>query len=657
MSADPPKSPRSPDLRAASGRAPNAKGAAAPALREGAPDAREHRIIGTAGHIDHGKTSLIRALTGVDLDASPEEKARGITISLGFTHKRLPSGRQASFIDVPGHERLVRTMIAGATGLDAVMLCVSAVEGVMPQTREHLAILGLLGIERGLVALTMTDLADPDTLALARMDVEEAVAGTFLEGAPILETSAGPEPTGLDALLLALDDLAPRAAAQEGPFRLPVDRAFVRRGFGTVVTGTARSGALSDGEEVEVLPAGIRCRVRGIQVHGERWSGTRAGLRTALNLSGVERDDLERGMVVVRPGSLVAGSVVDARYQHLPGAPLLEDGDRVRILVGTAEEMAVVTVIGLEGDRAEEAADPGALAVFGGEVAWLQLRLDGPIVTLPGDRFVLRRESPVETLGGGLILDPWAPRARRRDRLATREALRALHGGDRMVLLERAGDAGLDAAGLVARQVRGGVELGDRHLHPARVRLLEATLLAALSAWHRARPLLPGAPRRELHGAELPQLSERAFDALVAGLAASGQVALEGPRLRLPDFQVTLDAGQRARTAAIEAELQAAGLEGPKAGELLAREPDLVFLLLEAGTAVRVGEHILHAAALTGLEAAVLAFFAGHEELSPVDFKELTGLSRKHAIPLLEWLDARRITLRRGDGRVRFVLS
>ena len=598
-------------------------------------------VIGTAGHIDHGKTSLIRALTGVDLDRLPEERERGITIALGFTSLSLPSGRVASFVDVPGHERLVRTMIAGASGLDAVMLAVSAVEGVMPQTREHLAILELLEVKQGLVALTMTDLVDEEMLELAIMDVEEAVAGTFLEGAPILATAAGPQPAGLEALKAALDRFEPTERPEAGLFRLPVDRAFVQRGFGTVVTGTVRSGAVADGAEVEILPEGIRARVRGIQVHGEKVDRATPGRRTAVNLAGVERDDLARGMVVVEPGRLEVARVLDARLQVLASAPTLPSESRVRLLVGTAEVMAVLAL--LEGE-----------ALVPGRSQLVQLRTDAPLVALPGDRFVLRRESPVETLGGGKILDPWAPRARRRDLGRVTVELARLEAGEEGVLLARAGDAGLNDAGMRARKLDPSlaVRLADRHLHPSRVAHFEEILLARLGEWHLAHPLMAGVPRRELHRAHLAQLSDRAFDELVARMGQAGRLVLEGPRLRLPDFLIRPGPEHEARIHAIRAEALLPGLEGLRAADLLARDSELTHYLFESGSLVKVGDRALHPDPLGSMTAKVRGWFQANPLMSAGDFKELTGLSRKHAIPLLEWLDASGLTRRVGDNRV-----
>ena len=605
-------------------------------------------VVGTAGHIDHGKTSLIRALTGVNLDRLPEEQERGITIALGFTHLTLPDGRTAAFVDVPGHERLVRTMISGATGLDAALLCVSAVDGVMPQTREHLAILDLLGVQAGIVVLTMADLVDDEMLELAQLDVEDLVQGTFLEGAPVCVTAAGPEPRGLDALRDTLSALVLGARQGEGPLRLPVDRTFVRPGFGTVVTGTLRSGRLADGDEVVLQPEGLRCRVRGIQVHGTAVESAAVGQRTAANLAGIEREDLHRGMVVCHADVLEPCSILDAQLSTLAGAPPLLAESRVRLLVGTAEVLAAVTLV-----SAEDGSDPAPDLLEEGSQALVQLRTEVPVVALPGDRFIVRRESPVETLGGGVILDPWARRIRRRDAPAAAAQLQRLHDGDRSVFLERAGDLGLSPE---AGRLRGlgpadAAELCETWLHPGTLVSLEQRLLTALAEAHALRPLAPGVPRRELHRAPLGHLSSRLYEALIERLVAAGKVVVEGPRMRLPHFRVELSAEQQQRSHALEAQVKAAGLEGPKAADLLRSDPELVHLLTEAGSLVRVADKFLHQQNLDELVGAVQAWFQTHPTLAATDFKALTGLSRKHAIPLLEWLDAQRVTLREGDHR------
>lgn len=601
-------------------------------------------IVGTAGHIDHGKTSLVRALTGVDLDRSPEEKARGITLHLGFTATTLPGGRSVSFVDVPGHERLVRTMIAGACGLDAALLCVSAVEGVMPQTREHLAILGLLGVQAGLVVLTCPDLVDEDGLLLARMDVEDNVVGTFLEGAPILAVASGPSPAGHAALLEALGALPVRGRPVAGAFRLPVDRAFLRPGFGAVVTGTVASGAVRDGEELIVQPTGQRARLRGLHHSGLPVTEVSAGQRAALNLAGVAEADLSRGLVVTRPGGPSPTPILDVELRLLPDAPALEDGVRVRLLIGTAEVLAVVATISAPAAGAELGPP-----LFPGDALLAQLRTEAPIVAEAGDRFVLRRESPLQTLGGGVVLDPHAPRLRRRDLARAQAELLALRAGDERPLLDRAGDLGLAqndprAAGL-------GAPLGDRRLHPERLARLHARLDAALAEWHAEHPQASALGRRELHMTALPQLTERLFDALVQQAAEAGRVELDGPRLRQAGWTPRLSPADRAQIAALCEQVRAAGAEAPRLSELSA-PPPLVLLAIEGGALQRVGERVFHRDTVQHIKEVVIAHLLATGSLSAGDLKALLSLSRQHAIPLLEWLDAQRITQRQGDLRV-----
>ncbi|MEC8192198.1 MAG: selenocysteine-specific translation elongation factor [Myxococcota bacterium] len=604
--------------------------------------AGQHLIVGTAGHIDHGKTSLVRALTGVDLDRLPEERERGITIALGFTSLALPDGRSAAFVDVPGHEKLVRTMIAGATGLDVVILVVAANEGVMPQTREHLAILSLLGVTRGFVALTKCDLVDDETRDFAELDIEETVAGTFLEGAPVVRTGLGESPFGLDEIRGHLADHVDSAAndAPDGrPFRLPIDRCFIQRGFGTVVTGTARGQDLKDGSAVWVQPLGIASRVRGLQVHSESVPSAQAGQRVAVNLAGVERDDLARGMVVVSDADLAPTSVMDVQITVLPDAPTIPSGGHVRLSLGTAEVLAVADPIG------SEALDPG-------RTQWVQLRTESPIIALPGDRFVIRRESPLQTLGGGVVLDPWAPRARRKHHTAIAADLAALHAGDPSVILRRAGVAGLTPAQARLRGIDGGVNLGDRWIHPEWVERLDAHVVAALTAWHNAHPLAPGAPRRALHTGLAAALSPQGYDALIGHLCEAGRLAASGPTVRLPSFAVELNDAQQAARKAMIAELAQAGLQGAKFDDLIQKLDGLVQLLLDQGEAQRIGERVVGAEHLNGLVHDVRAFFTHTARLTPADFKTMTGQSRRTAIPLLEWLDSQGVTRRDGDARI-----
>lgn len=624
-------------------------------------------VVGTAGHIDHGKTSLVKALTGLDLDTLPEEKARGITVALGFAPLVLADGRKVSFVDVPGHERLVRTMIAGATGIDAAVLCVSAVDGAMPQTREHVAILDLLGVRTGVIAVTMADLVDDELLALAVDDIRGTVAGTFLAAAPIVPVSSVTR-RGIDALVevIAGFGVPDRSSGAGAPFRLPIDRVFVRAGFGVVVTGTAWSGVLTDGDQVELIPDGGGARVRGIEVHGSHVTEAVPGWRTALNLSGVEPEKVHRGLVVTR-GAVPLAPMIDVRYRHLAGGEPIEEGASVNVLHGTTERQAKI-------HRAEPAApdrddnhdnhdaidDDGALAevIEPGTELWVQLRLEAPLPCLPGDRVVVRRPSPATTLGGGVIVDPWTRRVRRRDRAAHAAGLDRLAAGDRAVWLERAADAGLSARDCAERGIDAalGVTLGDRILAPAVVDQLSAVLTDAIAAHHREHPLAPGAPRRDLRRGRLGHLADKPFDALLEVAAARGRAVLDGPVVRAPGFAVTLDAGQQQVRAALLASLAEAGLEGRSVKEIAQIHADAIPIahLLEAdGTLSQVaGLGWVVTGLLDEMAGKIRAWFADHPELSPQDFKELTGLSRKSAIPLLEWLDRQRVTRRDGDKRL-----
>lgn len=552
-------------------------------------------------------------------------------------------------MDVPGHERLIRTMVAGAAGLDAVLLCVSAVDGVMPQTVEHLGICRLLGVRQGAVVITMADLVDEDFLGLAIEDARDAVAGTFLESTPIVPFSAV-SGRGREELLAVLASFTPAPRPANGPFRLPVDQVFVRPGFGTIVRGTAWSGELRDGATVHLAPGLGTARVRGVQVHGEAATVARAGQRVALNLAGVDREDLGRGIVVASE-ALPEPHVVDVRYEHLPGASDLEDGAPIRLLLGTAEALGHVYF-------AEERERVG-----GRGRSYAQLRLDEPVPCLPGDRFVIRRPSPADTVGGGVVLDPWARRMRRRERVAWGEELKRLAAGQVAVYLERAGEEGLTVAETLLRcgSLERGRTVGDRVFAPGVVGRLEGVLLESLATFHAAHPLALGAGRRELRRGRLAHLPDRVFDALVDRLVASGLAEVRGPLVRLTGFRVTLGAEQLARRDAILATVRAAGLEGCRPAALEEAHPGpetaaLVHLLASGGALVQVANlGWVGAEALAGLAGAVRGWFAEHEQLSPSDFKELTGLSRRVAIPLLEWLDASGVTRRNGDVRQRGV--
>lgn len=611
-------------------------------------------VIGTAGHVDHGKTSLVRALTGVDLDRLPEEKARGITIALGFTPLALPSGRVAGLVDVPGHERLVRTMAAGASGMDAVMLCVAADDGAMPQTREHLAILGLMGVRAGILVLTKGDLVDDETRELVEADLRETVRGTFLEGAPCVVTSAQTG-QGLDALRAALDVVTtatqPRDA--QGGFRMPVDRAFGRRGFGTVVTGTAWRGVLHDGAEVEIAPFGLRARVRGIQVHGASQHEARAGERVALNLAGVTLDEAVRGAQVVVPGSVPSTTLVDVAWTHLADAPAWPREVELVLLHGTREVVGHVLAVDARG-------------LVPGERVFAQVRLEAPLACLPGDRFVARRASPAITVGGGVVLDPWATRARKRDFPAAVARLTRLEAGDRSAWLDDAAMMGLPEEACAARGIAGGVRLVERRYAAGAVEAIRSAVHDALAAWHVAHPLSLGPNRRALRVGRLLRTPERDVAAVVDDEIRAGRLGGDGARVWAPTFQVRLDAAQAEWCRRALAEVTASGLEG--VADLPVRLPGadaeaLTYLLRDRGELVEVAGagqpvRLLSPSTLQDLRARVAAWFAARgasglpQELDPAAFKELSGQSRRTAIPLLEWLDAVGATRRRGDVRI-----
>jgi selenocysteine-specific elongation factor len=619
-------------------------------------------IVGTAGHIDHGKSALVRALTGTDPDRLKEEKERGITIDLGFAHLDLGQGRVASFIDVPGHERFVRHMLAGAHGIDAVLLVVAADESVMPQTREHFHICRLLGIPRGLVVLTKSDAADLDSQTVAEMEVRELVAGSFLDGAPVLRVSSrtGEGLAELRAALFALaGEVAPRPAG--GILRLPVDRAFTLRGFGTVVTGTLVSGALAAGDEVEVLPGGRRARVRGLQVHGQAVDLVAAGNRAAVNLAGLDVAEVARGEVLVRPGTLRASRLLDVELSPLEGEKPPRDLARVRVHVASAELRARVRL--LEGET-------------GAGRARAQLRLEAPAVAGRGDRLVLRSYSPAATIGGAVVLDPVPPPRRRRGAswLAA-PAAEARPADAARAFVEQAGAAGLDTATLAARLTvppaglaplvaaePGIVALGrEPEWYMARSALdaLAGTARAALERFHADQPLKPAMPREELRRRVFARAPAGAFERVLDGLLAAGEVQLAGDAVALARHAVRLSPEEERARGVLLADARAGGLAGVDLDRLATQAGvargvlERVARVLQAeGELRRVGDALVGAAALDLLKAQVRERWPPGSRLDVGAFKDLTGLSRKFTIPLLEYLDRERVTRRAGNDRL-----
>jgi selenocysteine-specific elongation factor len=627
-------------------------------------------VMGTAGHIDHGKTQLIKALTGIDTDRLKEEKERGITIDLGFAHFTCNDGTEVGVIDVPGHERFVRNMLAGVGGIDLVLLVIAADEGVMPQTREHLAICQLLRIKDGLVALTKVDLVDEDWLALVIEDTREFLKATFLESKPIVGVSAKTG-QGLDALKGALGTLAARVPPKhvEGKFRLPIDRVFTIRGFGTVVTGTLFSGSIRVEDRVEIYPKGIQAKVRGLQVHNESVAEAVAGQRTAINLQGIEKVELGRGDVLGRPGEFAPTFMLDAVLQHLPDAPRpLRHRSRVRLHLGTSEIMGRVILL-----------DRDALAP--GEEAYVQFRLEEPAVALPRDRYVIRSYSPVQTIGGGMLLDAQPAKHRRGDAgLASHFQVLAEGSAEQIYAyhLQEAAHRGLRLSAYLPRtelpeprlrQVAATLQQTGRaravnaemrwYVHEDAFRTLTAELRQHLAAFHQQNPLRPGMALEELRG-KVRNLEERVCLLALELLQQQGEAVIERDRVRLASHQVALDDTRERLLRQLEGEFLGAGYQPPRVEEVYAklkigRGPDkeLLQVLVDQGRVMRLKDNVVfHRTNIEKAEALLVQFLREHREITPIEFKDLLGVSRKYAIPLLEYFDSQKVTIRVGDKRV-----
>ena len=629
----------------------------------------KHIIVGTAGHIDHGKSSLVEALTGTHPDRLEEEKRRGITIDLGFAFLEL-AGVKIGFIDVPGHERFVRNMLAGVGGIDLVVLVVAADEGVKPQTREHFDICRLLGIERGIVALTKSDLVEPDTLELVRLETEEFLRGSFLERAPVVPVSAKTG-AGLDAFKRELQAAAQAAStrAHDSHARLPVDRAFAMKGFGAVVTGTLISGAIQNENELELYPTGLRIRVRGLHSGGAPVARATAGQRTAVNLTGVELEKIERGMVLAPAGAFDATSRIDARITLLPSAKPLKNRARVHFHHGSAERVAEIILLG------------GAMELKPGDSAYAQLRLDAPVLALPGDRFILRRLSPVITIGGGIALDAKAPR-HKGDGSAAIALLETLERGDKQEILDKllhsapreftmrdlAARTGWTEAAVLKAAIALTAANRARVISENPWTIASAACTAEFAAsfvkiveqFHHANPMLPGIPRQDLR-AKAGNPSAALFDFALNDLKNAGALALSGDFVHKPNRGSELTAEESAAKLALEREFVTAGFAAPtleaakaKLNVPAAKSEKLAQMLLRERLLVRVApDLVLHAKTLLHLKQLVAAYKKQHgDRLSVAQFKELTGASRKYAVPLLEHLDRERVTKRVGDERV-----
>jgi len=634
-------------------------------------------IVGTAGHIDHGKTALVKALTGVDADRLPEEKRRGITVDLGFAN--MTAGDvHVGFVDVPGHERFVKNMLAGASGIDIVLLVIEAGEGVMPQTREHFEICRLLDIKNGIIALTKTDLVDADTLELAKLDAAELVAGSFLEGAPVVSVSSRTG-EGIEDLRDQIVGISHGLPARDHSLitRLPIDRSFSVKGFGAVVTGTLVSGQLTEGTELELLPAGQPVRVRGLQTHGNTVTTAAAGQRVAVNVGGIDHSRISRGMTLTEPGVLRPVQIFDAEIEALPTAPRpLRSRQRVRVHLGTVEALGRLDILNRNGQ------------IKPGDKDLAQVRLESVAAIVPGERFILRSYSPQTTIAGGVIIDPAADKHRKRDLPAIRQRLASLKDAliepvsTVQILISGAGPSGLSFPELRARTAlkrdvleqaitaavssQTVIDGGGVYISPTEIDGLSKAVENTLDAFHRQAPLSRGMPRETLRESVFANIPDEIFQHILSSLQSAGTISADKDIIRRTSHAATLTPDETRVLDKLRGAFTAAGLEVPRLDDALteavsgtafkAADARRYFqLLLDSGEVVKVtDEFYFSRQAINGL-ADILRKFAATSPDRLIDitkFKELAGVSRKYAIPLLEYFDREHVTARAGDKRL-----
>ena len=626
-------------------------------------------VLGTAGHIDHGKTALIKSLTGVDTDRLKEEKERGITIELGFASLTLPSGLLVGIVDVPGHERFVKHMVAGAWGIDIVALIVAADEGIMPQTREHLDICRLLNVTKGLVVITKIDLADEELILLVKQEISEFVKGTFLEGEPIIRVSSLTG-QGIDDFVKALEKLAQKTEERpaDGLFRLPIDRVFVMKGFGTVVTGTMVSGRVRVGNTLEILPSGHEAKVRGIQVHNHPVREARAGQRAALNLQGLEKTDIKRGEVVCHPGTVKPTDMLDGELEHLASSPRpLRNRVQQRFHIGTSLVPARIILL----DREE---------LKPGEKCMVQFRLDAPVVALPQDRFVIRGSSAVQTLAGGVILNNHPLRHRRLNPTVIEE-LKLLRSGKLEQVITyhvcQSSYGGLSFSELWGRignvspheirqaldQLVQGKEMiavgaeDPRYVHTKLHEVLKGEIVRCLRDFHKKSPMALGLSKEELK-TKLPKaMGPRFFQLILQQMIESNQVAVEREKIRLSGHQISV---REELLGAVEKTVRNGRLSPPSVKEMVDRfslaQEDLknhLELLVNRGVLIRMKSDLyFHHEAISRFKETLVGFIRNNGEITTAQFKDLTQVSRKFAIPLMEYFDGIKVTIRIGDKRI-----
>ncbi len=626
-----------------------------------------HVVIGTAGHIDHGKTTLIKALTGIATDRLKEEIKRGITIDLGFAWFDLPGGRRAGIVDVPGHERFIKNMLAGVSGIDIVLLIVSADEGVMPQTREHLDILSLLHIQKGIVVVTKSDLVEPEWLELVQEEIRDALKDTFMATAPIVPVSAVTR-AGLDTLTELIDHMTQETEERNitAPFRFPVDRVFSVTGFGTVVTGTLTEGVIKEGQDAILYPNGQETRIRKIQVHGENMDTAYAGQRVALNLANLKKTDINRGDVLAAPGSLRETWMIDAQIELLPHENrTMDNWTRLRLYHGTKEVLCRMVLL----DR--DAIEPGDTAV-------VQLRLEEPMACRYMDRFVLRFYSPLETIGGGVVLDPHPAKHKRFKDEILKELEQKLSGDEGQILeatLLKLSGTLPDAKEL---QVRSGLEalnfkqeleklleqgialkIEDVLIHREFMDNLAVEIATVLENWHKKYPLRPGMPKEEVRSRLLKQAKSRLFDSFLKRLEEEGILKVLEKDLALASYSVTLPEETQRAMDKVEAIFREAGYNTPTLEEAFegagqkAVDGEIVNYLISTGTLVSFAEGLYyHRESYEKLKTLIVDHLNKTGAITVGDLRDLAGTSRKYAIPILEHMDALRITQRDGDKRI-----
>jgi selenocysteine-specific elongation factor len=622
-----------------------------------------HIILGTAGHIDHGKSALVKALTGVDPDRLKEEKERGITIDIGFADLVFPENElTVGIVDVPGHEKLIRNMLAGAGGIDMVLLVIAADEGIMPQSREHLAICNLLKIKSGLVAVTKTDLVEKDWLDLVEDEVRTFIKGTFLENSPIIPVSSK-KGENIEALRSEIKEMALgiKPKSTNGLFRLPIDRVFTLKGFGTVITGTAISGKISLDEALEIVPAGKKSKVRGLHSHGRAIPTALAGQRVAINLQAVEKEDIRRGDIAVTPSSFSQTSAVDAYIELLPGVPVIKNRSLVHFYAGTSETIARIILYGTN-------------ELHPGKTSYCQFRLKDPVVAVSGDRYIIRRFSPLETLGGGEILDPSPLRRRYKDGiedlvifktgdLSQKISKKIENAGVRGILigsLQGWINAGIDEiAESIEKLKRTGeiIQHEDIVLHSNALSLLSRKVLDVLKSYHEKNPLKPGMHKEEARNQM--RIDAKLFNFVLSNLSSQKAVIVDKNLLRRTDFKIALTSGEEINKEKILKILRESGFQPPLKDELASalkidqkHLSDILSIMAKEESITRISDSLyISAEAYQNMLSTLRSFFSKKNELSVAEFRDLLKTSRKYALPFLEFLDSHKVTIRTGDVR------